>query len=158
MIHHLSIPASNPSKVAGVLAEIFKGNFIEFPPHPGSYLSFPGDQYGTAIEVYPLGTQLRPGKEAQQVEFQHSHSTSRFIATHAAISVSLSQEEIETIGQREGWRVVRCNRDGRFDVMEFWIENAVMLELLTPEMALQYTQATEPQKLAEFFAKSHPNP
>jgi hypothetical protein len=72
--------------------------------------------------------------------------------------VPLSQEEIEAIGQREGWRVVRSNRDGLFDVMEFWIENTVMLEFLTPEMARQYTQATEPQKLAEFFANSNLSP
>ena len=121
-------------------------------------MSFAGDQYGTAIEVYPLGTELRPGKEAQQVEFQHRDATPQFLATHAAISVPLSQEEIEAIGQREGWRVVRCNRDGLFDVMEFWIENTVMLEFLTPEMARQYTQATEPQKLAEFFANSNLSP
>ena len=156
MIHHLSIPAENPAHVAEVLAEIFKGSFSQFPPHPGSYVSFAIDQYGTAIEVYPLGTELIPGQENQQLEFKHNNSSSRFIATHAAISVPLSREEIELLGKRERWRVAHCNREGIFEVMEFWIENAVMLELLTPEMTRQYTQATEPQKLAELLAQNPP--
>ncbi|MGK7872786.1 MAG: hypothetical protein AB4426_05570 [Xenococcaceae cyanobacterium] len=152
MIHHISIPAENPFHVAKVLAEIFDGSFAQFPPNPGSYISFPADEYGTAVEVYPLGTEMIPGKDDRSVEFQQNSSPSRFIATHAAISVQLSQEQIEQIAAREGWRAVRCNRDGQFDVIEFWIENAVMLELLPPEMTLQYTKATDPQKLAEFFA------
>lgn len=119
-------------------------------------MAFAGDRYGTAIEVYPLGTELMPGQQEQPVAFHHRQSPSRFIATHAAISVPSSQAEIEAIGQREGWRAVRCNREGIFEVMEFWIENAVMLELLTPEMTRQYTDATEPQKLAEFFASAEP--
>ena len=154
MIHHLSIPAQNPAHVAEVLAEIFKGTCSQFPPHPGSYISFAADQYGTAIEVYPWGTELIPGKENEQLGWKINNSPSRHIATHAAISVSLSKEEIETIGKREGWRVAHCNREGIFEVMEFWIENAVMLELLTPEMTLQYSQATKPEKLAELLAPS----
>lgn len=58
--------------------------------------------------------------------------------SRTALSVSLSQEEIEHIGKREGWRVVRCNRDSLFDVMELWVENRLMIELLTTEMASQY--------------------
>jgi hypothetical protein len=64
-------------------------------------------------------------------------NASRFTATHATISVPTSQAEIEQIGSYEQWRVVRCNRDSLFDVMELWVENSLMIEFLTPEMARQ---------------------
>jgi len=38
---------------------------------------------------------------------------------------------------------VRCDR-GSFSVVEVWVENAVMLEFLTPEMAAAYLAAVRP--------------
>lgn len=151
MIFHLSIAADNPKHVASVLAEIFKGDLIEFNPHPGSYMTFALDQYCTAIEVYPKGTELKPGTDEKQLQFLNNDSSSKFTATHAAISVPLNQQEIEEIGQREGWRVVRCSRNGYFDVMEVWIENTLLLELLTPEMAQQYQKVMEPKNLTQLI-------
>ena len=49
-------------------------------------------------------------------------------------------EEIHTIGEREGWRAVRLSR-GPHDVIELWLENRVMLELMTPEMTADYLAA-----------------
>ena len=96
-----------------------------------------------------------PGQDSQPIQYQKNGSSSQFIATHAAISVQLSQEQIESIALREGWRVLRCSRGGYFDILEFWVENSVLLELATPEMALQYTEALAPEKLAEFFAQQN---
>ncbi|MFB2770393.1 hypothetical protein ACE1AT_14045 [Pelatocladus sp. BLCC-F211] len=154
MIHHISVSAKNPQHVAQVLAKVLKGQLAPFPPHPGSYIVFPGDEYGTAVEVYPLGSEILPGTAPnEQCKFVNSDNPSSFTATHAAISVSVTQEEIEQIGMSEGWRVVRCNRDSLFDVIEFWVENRLMIELLTPEMASQYLAFTkQPEKLQEFFA------
>ncbi|MBD0263274.1 MAG: hypothetical protein KME22_10855 [Hassallia sp. WJT32-NPBG1] len=152
MIHHISISAHNPEHVAQVLAEVLNGEAVEFFPNPGSYMVFPMDEYGTGIEIYPLDTKLIPGEGDEQGKFVHIANSSNFIATHAAISVTKTQEEIEEIGKREGWRTVRCNRDSFFDVMEFWLENQVMLELLTPEMAAQYLAATHPKNLKKIFS------
>ena len=60
MIHHLSLPAQNPLHVAEVLTEILAGTLTAFGPHPNSYIAWAGDAAGTAIEVYPVGTQLFP--------------------------------------------------------------------------------------------------
>lgn len=51
--------------------------------------------------------------------------------------------EIERIGAREGWRTKFFGRGApgqkpAFHVIEFWIENRVMLELATPSMAAEY--------------------
>jgi hypothetical protein len=40
-------------------------------------------------------------------------------------------------------------------VIEFWVENAVLLELATPELAQQYTTALAPEKLAAYFASKN---
>ncbi|MDZ7958640.1 MAG: hypothetical protein RMY34_12300 [Aulosira sp. DedQUE10] len=153
MIHHISIAAQNPLRVAQVIAEVWQGKAFPFFPHPGSYMVFPMDEYGTGIEVYPLETKLAPGQGDESCQFSQDTNSSGLTATHAAISISISQEEIEQIGNREGWRVVRCNRDSLFDVMEFWLENKVMVELLTPEMAAQYLDVTRPENIAKVFAE-----
>jgi hypothetical protein len=152
MIHHFSISAQNPQNVAQVLAEVMNGKAVPFYPHPGSYVVFHLDEYGTAIEVYPLETELLPGEGDQELNFAKTDKSSNYVSTHAAISVSTTQEKIEEIGQREGWRVVRCNRDSFFDVMEFWLENRVLIEFLTPEMAQQYLAVTHPENLEKMFA------
>jgi hypothetical protein len=151
MIHHISIPANNPLHVAEVLAELFKGFSAPFPSHPGSYVAFALDKYGTLIEVYPCGTEMTPGSDDQPIQYQSPTTEKQYIATHAAISIPLEQPQIDSIAERENWRCLRCSR-GYFDVIEFWVENAVLLELATPELAEQYTTALAPEKLAEFFA------
>lgn len=152
MIHHISLSVENPQHVAQVLAEVLNGQAYPFFPNPGSYMVFPLDEYGTGIEVYPLKTQLKPGEGESQCQFVEAASASGFTATHAAVSVASTQEKIEEIGRREGWRVVRCNRDSFFDVMEFWLENKIMIELLTPEMSAQYIAVTRPENLQQVFA------
>jgi hypothetical protein len=152
MIHHISIPAKNPAHVASVFAELFNSKYCApFPSNPGSYVALAGDEYGTLIEVYPLGTQMMPGEDDKPIQFQLENNSSQFIATHAAISIPLNQSQIESIANREQWRCVRCSR-GSFEVIEFWVENAVLLELATPEFAEQYTTAFIPEKIAEYFA------
>ncbi|MBD2356459.1 hypothetical protein H6G41_17810 [Tolypothrix sp. FACHB-123] len=151
MIHHISIAVQNPLHVAQVIAEVWRGQAFPFFPCPGSYMALPMDEHGTVIEVLPLQTQLVPGTDDEQSQFVQVNDSRGITATHAAISVPISQEEIEAIGKREGWRVLRCNRDGFFDVIEFWLENTVMLELLTPEMTAEYLAVIHPENLKRIF-------
>ena len=153
MIYHISLPARNPLHVAEVLAELFKGYCAPFPSHPGSHVAFAGDEYGTLVEVYPLGTEMIPGENEKPIQYQQNTSN-QFIATHVAISVPLNQSQIESIAEREQWRCVRCSR-GYFDVIEFWLENSVLLELATPELAQQYTAVLAPENLAKHFAEQN---
>jgi uncharacterized protein YndB with AHSA1/START domain len=44
---------------------------------------------------------------------------------------------VRTLAQHCGWQVQRLDRGG-FDVLELWIENRVMLELMTPSMLNDY--------------------
>ncbi len=151
MIYHISIPANDPRHVAEVLAKICQGKMLPFPPHPGSYLVVMLDHFGTAIEVYPSGTELIPGKAQQEVVFTHNAWSSRYSATHIALSIPSSQTEIEKIAAEEGWRAVTCNRDNCFNVIEFWVENRFLIELLTSEFATQYLSFMQPDNLEQFL-------
>ena len=151
MIHHISVSAQNPQHVAQVLAEIFKGQAVPFPPYPGSYMVVAMDEHGTAIEVLPSGVELVPGSGQVGCGYVQNPQAAQFTATHAAVSVPTSQIEIEQIGAREGWRVVRCDRDSFLDVIEFWVENTLMLELLTPEMIAKYLAFTQQPDVLKYF-------
>lgn len=157
MIHHLSFPAIDPLRVAQVLAEIWGGKVVSFPPHPGSYMVLTLDEYGTMIEIYPIGTEMVPGIDAGEVLFSFNAFASPHTATHAAISVPTSQKTIEQIAAREGWRCVRCDREGFFEVIEFWIENRMLIELLPPTLAPKYLSFMQPSSLEQVFA-AQPQP
>jgi hypothetical protein len=90
MIFHLSIAAAQPRRVANVLAAIWEGELLPFPPvATGSFAVMAGDERNSLIEVYPLGTELAPA-------------------------------------------------DGDADAVELWLENMVMIEVLTDDMAAEY--------------------
>lgn len=152
MIHHISIAAHDPLRVAQVLAELLHGKVVPFASNPGSYVALAFDNYGTLIEVHPCGTELRPGIGKDAVQHQTNSDSSIYTATHFALSTLVSEADIRSIAAREGWRVDRYNRGGFFDVIEFWIENHLLLELLPPELSAQYLAFLEPIALKEFIA------
>jgi hypothetical protein len=141
MIHHLSIPAEDPALVSRVLAGMLGGHVTKFGPYQGSFIAWAGDEHGTAIEVYPAGTEMFPDAGQGQANFRHNPNASGFVATHATVSVNLTKDAILSVATQQGWRAVELSR-GSFDVIELWIENRVMLELMTPEMTQAYLRAT----------------
>ena len=164
MLHHISIAVDRPLHVAEVLAQVCHGQSLPLPPHPGSYIVLADDEYGKAIEakateqdacyeLYPAGTELIPGVE--EAAFSHNSLSSPFTAVHAAISVPTSREEIEDIGTREGWLVRQSDR-GPFHVIEFWVENKLMLEFLPPNLALEYLTFMQPQNWRAFVDSAVP--
>ena len=157
MIHHISITAADPRHVAEVVAELWRGTALPFPPTPGSYIVIPGDAYGTAIEVYPLGNEMIPGGEGREVQTRAAATSSPYTATHAALSVPVDEARVREIAEREGWRVERFSRGGAFEVLEFWVEGRLLLELLTPELVPQYLDYMMPRKYAALFAVEAPH-
>ncbi|MBD2000001.1 hypothetical protein H6G00_25880 [Leptolyngbya sp. FACHB-541] len=151
MIHHISLAVDNPRHVAQVLAELWQGEFAPFPPCDGAYMVLPLDINGTLIELLPRGTELIPRTEEREAQFAQNLNSSAYTATHAAISVPVSEEEIRAIAQREDWHMIRCNRDDYFEVIEFWVENHLLIELLPPAIASQYLSFMHPQALRPFL-------
>ncbi len=142
MIFHVSIAAGEPQRVAGVIAELWRGAALPVPPlADGSWIAMAGDARNSAIEVYPFGSVLVPadgddgdGDARAVLDPVPSART----ATHVAIATDLSAEEVYAIGRREGWSTRYRLRGALFGVIEFWLENAVMIEVLTPSMQREY--------------------
>jgi hypothetical protein len=165
MINHISIAVNDPQRVANVLAEIWDGMVFPFPPAPNSYFVIANDGRGTAVEITPAGTVLVPGEglpdendleastEEFEAQFVQSELKPKYVATHLNITTRKSIEEIREIANREGWRVLVCNRaEGLFQLVEVWIENTFMLEVMTPEQTARYVEVTDPDFLAKAFA------
>ena len=54
-IHHVTVPARDPDRVANVLAEILGARVVPIPHPTGTLLVYAGDADGTAIAVWPGG-------------------------------------------------------------------------------------------------------
>ncbi len=153
MIHHISIDAQNPERVARILAEIWRGKVFEFLI-PGSYIVLPFDNNGTHIVVFKQGDVWTPGTDAESAQILQA-APSQWVAVHAAISVPTSYQQIEQIGQREGWRVL-IRKQGEvvpFSAIEVWVENRILFELLPPEFLPQYLQTMQPARIEQILGQ-----
>lgn len=153
MLFHASISAHDPALVAAVLAEIWRGEAHPFPLVPGAHVALAGDDRGTMIEVYPFGTDMVPGET--EVAFTHNSASSEHAIHHQAIGTPLSVDEVLGIAAHQGWRALRCNR-GPFEVIEVWLENRILIEVLTPPMQRQYVDFLTPANWRAFLAEQPP--
>jgi hypothetical protein len=154
MIHHISITAYEPFHVAQVLAELLQGQAVPFPDHLDGFVALSLDAHGTLIVVLPRSLEIKPGLDGEPAQWcTNLDCSTTYSAVHAAISVLLSEAEIAAIAEREGWRMVRCDRGEEFfSVIELWVENHQLIELLTPELAAGYLDFMQPQNLRQFMA------
>ncbi len=142
MLHHVSFAAENPREVATILADLIGGRVSRFGPWPGGYIAWAPDAAGTAIEIYPLGTELSPSPAGGQAQFAHNYFAQRLSSVHAAVSVDRTEDEILRVAAQAGWQADRLDRGG-FEVIEVWVENSVMLEVMTPAMATRYLSVVD---------------
>jgi hypothetical protein len=151
MIHHLSIAARDPKYAAGVLAELMGGTAVPFPPNPGSFFALQLDEHGSGVEVYPAGTELEPGGTVGG-SFVKKEARG-FSSTHFALSVATDATTVKRIAENAGWQCYDCNR-GPFHVIEVWVENQTMVEVLPPEYAREYLDFTRPEKFVAALAEA----
>jgi hypothetical protein len=143
MIHHVSIPARDPRHVAEVLAELMGGQCHPFGPLEGAFMATSGDTHGTMIEVYPERATLNIPANDDQVVFGENIAPPHGWPFHVLLSVPLEPDQIKRIGAREGWRAKTFGRGMQgqkpfFHVIEFWVENRLMIEVVSPAMAREY--------------------
>jgi hypothetical protein len=103
-----------------------------------------------------LGAELVPVDGDHDSEARMNPAASRLTPTHAAIATPLSQDEVYAIARREGWTVKYRKRGNIFGVIELWIEDAVLLEVLTAEMQAEYLAAVTPGNWKAMLAAGPP--
>jgi hypothetical protein len=150
MIRHLSMPADDCALVARVLAEILDGGALRFPPGgPDAWNCWSRDN-GFQIVVTPRGRVLVPGPIEQ--EWVAHDVVGRASESHFAISVERSAEEIMSIAKRVGWQARLCDRGGMFGVVELWVENAFLVEVLDPAQSAAYRRTMTVDNWTRAFA------
>lgn len=156
MLFHMSIAAQDPRRVSTVIAELWSGEALPFPPvAQGSWIALAGDDRGSCVEVYPADTVLREA-DGDADATSEAVASSGFTATHAAIATPLDRDTVLAIAARESWPAKYRKRGGVFGVIEFWVENRFMIEVLTAEMQAEYLAAATPQAWRAMLAKGRP--
>ncbi len=171
MINHISFGVNNPEHVANILAELWGGVAMPFPPSPGGWVAFEDDGKGTLVELIPIDVHAIPGtglpeEEGFSIEtitddfeatFTEGNETALFGSVHLNINSPLDEASIKAIAKREGWRCFTANRGrGLFQLIEFWIENRFLVEVNTPEMTEAYRKTVTPENWATFLKMSLP--
>jgi hypothetical protein len=152
VLFHTSIPADDPKRVAAVIAELWRGRSLAFPPYPGAYVAVADDARGTVIDVVPRGLEHHPAEG--QFAVQNNATPSSYSHAHVAIGTPLSVEEIFQLAAREGWMAQRSDRGGLFEVIELWVENRFLLELLTEREQRRYVANVTAANLEKLLCRS----
>ena len=155
MIIHASVPADDTARVARVIGELWRCKYFPFL-FPGHFLVVAGDERGTQIEVGPRGKQIVPGDT--MMSFQSNPSPSPYSEVHLNIATPLTVEEVLTIAKREGWTARVCDRGGVFKVIEFFLENKFMLELMTDHELKRYQIFMKPENMRMIGKNMPPSP
>jgi catechol 2,3-dioxygenase-like lactoylglutathione lyase family enzyme len=138
-IHHFTVPARDPARVARVLAEILGARVIPLPHPHGTMLVYAGDSDGSAIEIWPAATRLGVGDHeltARDLPLpeawpHHAYVTSDACDTHAVLAIFA----------REGWQAAEVHNgppDAGFGLVRGWIENQTSIEIGSSDMRRQY--------------------
>lgn len=168
MIAHFSIPARDPQTTAEVFGKIIGGTVMPFPVVPGAWVAIANDNSGLGVEVVPAATAHHKGEgeagvavggpvvmpwETQIRQDGAEDSASGF---HVAITTKLSAEEVVALGEAQGWRAVHCDRGGVFDLVELWIDNRSLVEILPPGGTERYLAFYRPDVAGQMFGVLHP--
>ena len=75
----------------------------------------------------------------------------RYARCSSALSVATDAKTVQSIAERAGWKCFDCNR-GPFHVIEVWVENETMVEVLPPEYAAEYLAFARPDNFRKALA------
>ena len=134
MKFHPAIDADNPERVAKALAWLWSSDAYPSSFGRGAWIVVAADDRVSAIHV-------RLRTDALEATPAAANGAPCMIGTR------LSEAEVCALGAAEGWPAARRSR-GRFHVIELWVENRVLIEVLTPEMQAQYATASMPARRA----------
>lgn len=140
-IHHFTVPAHDPMRVARALAEILGARVVPIPHPVGTLLVYAGDSDGSAIEVWPAQLRVDPALgdlTLRDLPLPEAWPHHGFVTSDACTT-----ETILAIFRREGWRAERVQNGppGRgFSLVRGFIENHTGIELGGREMRAEYEQ------------------
>lgn len=165
MIAHVSIPARDPLATALLLARLIDGEAFQFPVVERAWIAVARDGSGLAVEVYPDKLAHHPGVGAVDPAVQPQGPQAlpwedqiyadgaqlRPSAFHFAMAVPRREDEIVELARQAGLRAIGCDRGGVFRVVELWLDNTILVELLPPQEVSRYRAFMNPEACAAMF-------
>lgn len=165
MIAHVSIPSAQPRATALLLAALIDGEAFSFPVVNGAWIAVARDGSGLAVEVYPEGMAHHPGSGdanpalppqgpqampwEDQIYVDGMHL--RPSAFHFAMVTPLDDAQVLKIAKAAGLRAVACDRGGVFGVVEVWLDNLILVEVLNRRESERYRSFMNPAGCASMF-------
>ncbi|WP_068876105.1 MULTISPECIES: hypothetical protein [unclassified Phenylobacterium] len=166
MIAHVSIPAADPEGTAEVIGRIIDGAVMPFPVVAGAWVAIARDGSGWGVEVLPATAIHHQGEGEPdlahsaagafvmpwETQIRTDGAPASLSGFHVALTSQLSAEEIVDLGRERGWRAVTCERGGVFDLVELWIDNRCLIEVLPPTGTRRYLDFYTPEVAGRMFA------
>jgi hypothetical protein len=153
-IHHFSIPAHNPQRVADVLAGLLGARVIALPHPRDTLLVYAGDSDGSAIEIWPAATRVAVGggelERCDELPLPERWPHHAYLTTDAC-----DAEQILAAFAREGWSAHKVHNGpphAGFSLVRGLIENHTPIELGTSAMRAEYERF-----FRELVARQEPN-
>jgi hypothetical protein len=149
MILHASVPAKNPQATATTLAELLGGRALPFGPGAGTWTAVGPDPVGNVISVIRSGLELRR-VDGEAVDTREGPPASHS-AFHLLIETPLLEKDVFDLARRSGCTAQRAAH-GAIEVIEFWIDDCLLIEVATPQLAEDYRRMAVSDELRERLA------
>lgn len=150
MILHASFAVDHPHPAALAVAQLLGGEAFHFPDlGPQAWIAMAGDSHGTLVEFLQRGTEFHyePGKPVRHL----AGKPARASACHILLETPLSEQRVLAIANEHGCRAHRTLH-GPLPVIEFWIEDCLLIEVATPDMAAFYKDIATPSNVRRMLA------
>jgi hypothetical protein len=136
MILHASFTVGAPRSAAETLAQLMAGEAFPFLEiSEDTWIAMSGDDHGTLVEFLQRGTEFHyvPGGT---VAHRRGEKT-RESGCHILIETPYDEARVLAIAKERGCRAHRANH-GPVELIELWIEDCLLIEVATPQMAAAY--------------------
>jgi hypothetical protein len=136
MLHHISFNARDPERTATVISQMLNASLLRAPTPPfpaGSWFVCLGDDHGTLLEVVPWGEVRDPDSRGMTLDSDMRPLT----GSHVLLSAAVQPDRVLALAHEAGWRA-EPGSAGLFEFIKIWIENAYLIELMTPSQAAMY--------------------
>jgi hypothetical protein len=149
MILHASVAADEPKGAAETLAALLGGRALPVGPGEGTWTAFGPDPIGNVIEVLARGSEFHrlPG---ESVETRRGEPV-RHSAFHLLIDTGLSEGDVLNLADARGCHAQRMTH-GPFEVIEFWLDDCLLIEVATPELGSEYRRLFNSGELRRRYA------
>ena len=141
MIAHVSLPADDCRHVAEVLAAMLGGGALRFPPGGPDAWNCWSRANDFQIVVTPRGQVMVEGPTEQIWLSRPTSAGEHAYESHFAMGVERSAAEIVELARAAGWHARVCSRGGFFELVEVWVENAYLVEVLDPNQLADYRRS-----------------